>query len=276
MLASPGAAITKTRQADPDRSRSAFVAKVRTPKCKTTIPQTRSSPKSSQSLLPLRVDLPLVQSAPSALASQGLTSRALARVHPDLLSDMAYLQLCPQMGLAMDSEMRDAAALASLSFHKQMHPKDALERLVLGQILLAHSRTAWLTQLLVRQNDPQCLHTISEACERAAGTFGRLTRAFWEYRRPSAASAIVSIGQANVAHQQVVQNLLKEEPKKKDDVRTGIASGTTALPAALPAHAGRPKVTAECHPENEALEKKHRPSNFGRKGEKRDEPAKAR
>lgn len=240
------------------------------------IPQTRSSPKGSQSSLLPRVELALVQATPSALAAPGLTSRALAKIHPDLLSDMAYVQLCPSMGLPLDNEGRNAASLATLSFHQQMHPKDALERLVLGQILLAHSRTTWMTQLLERQNDPQYLHVISEACERAAGTFGRLTRAFWEYRRPATVSTTVSIGQANVANQQVVQNLLKEEPKEKDDVRTRIASRSTALPAALPAHAARPKVIAECHLENEALEKKHRPSNFRRKGEKRDEPAKAR
>jgi hypothetical protein len=48
----------------------------------------------------------------------------------------------------LDYEIRNAAGLATRSFHLQMSSKDALEQLVLGQILLAHSRSAWLTQLL--------------------------------------------------------------------------------------------------------------------------------
>jgi hypothetical protein len=157
-----------------------------------------------------------------------------------------------------------------------MLPADALERLALSQLLLAHGRTAWLTKLLTDQSDAQSFGVISEACERATGSFVRLMRAFGEYRRPFSSGTSVSIGQANLAHQQVVQNFPKGEAGRKNGVRTRIAHKGTAFAEALSADDEGPKVIAECHPEQAALEEKHGASNPRGKGEKRGKPTKAR
>ena len=195
-------------------------------------------------------------------------------MHPDLLGDAAYLRVSDKM--LLPEEMRDAAALGPAHFCTQMLPADALERLALSQLLLAHGRTAWLTKLLTDQRDVQSFEVISEACERATGSFVRLMRAFGEYRRPFSSGTSVSIGQANLAHQQVVQNFPKGGARGKNGVRTRIAPKGTAVPEALSADDEGPKVFAECHPEKLPLEEKHGASNARGKGEKRDEPAKAR
>ncbi len=188
-------------------------------------------------------------------------------MHPDLVGDAAYLLVTDKM--LLPEEMRDASTLGAASFHKQMRPTDPLERLALSQALLAHARAAWLTKLLTDQTDAQSLGVISEACERATGSFARLMRSFGEYRRPSSSGTRVSIGQANLAHQQVVQNFPKGEEKEKNGVRTRIAHKGTAVADRLSADTEGPKVIAGFHPENAALEEKHGASNARGKGQTR-------
>ena len=248
--------------------------KRRAAKCKSNTPSAPISLYRSETTKLARVDSPPSQLAPSNPAGHGLTRSDLAKMHPDLLGDAAYLRVSDKM--LLPEEMRDAAALGSAHFCRQMLPADALERLALSQLLLAHGRTAWLTKLLTDQSDAPSFEVISEACERATGSFVRLMRAFGEYRRPFSSGTSVSIGQANLAHQQVVQNFPKGEARGKNGVRTRIAHKGTAVAEELSADGEGPKVIAECHPENAALEEEHGASNAQRKGEKRDEPTKAR
>lgn len=114
----------------------------------------------------------------------------------------------------------ELALAAILSFQKQMHPKDGLERLALSQILMAHARTAWLTKLLAAETEATTLAVISEAAERASGTFARLTRAIAEYRQPKTSHATVSIGQANLAGQEVIQKVERQEVHQTKCQRT--------------------------------------------------------
>ncbi len=166
-----------------------------------------------------RVDSQPLQPGSSSLAGHGLTCRDLATMHPDALGDAAYLHLSDKMSLGQ--ELLDAASLAPVSLHEQMRPRDALERMALMQILLAHGRVAWHTKQLTAQTDAQSLGIISEACERASGTFVRLMRAFAEYRRPPTSGTTVAIGQANLANQQMVQNIQKGgAPRQKHDEQT--------------------------------------------------------
>lgn len=124
--------------------------------------------------------------------------RALAEGHPDLQAEGAYVHLANKM-CPPQEQLLEAAASATLSFQKQMRPKDALERLALTQALMAHGRVAWLTKLATSQTDVPSLVTINEACELASGTFVRLMRPIGEYRRPTNSGPAISIGQANLA-----------------------------------------------------------------------------
>jgi hypothetical protein len=157
----------------------------------------------------------------------------------------------------LSSEMIEAAGPSIIAFHQEIATKDPLERMAYAQSLLAHARAAWLTKLLTEQTDAHALGIVSEACERAAGTFGRLTRAINEYRRPAGPATQVSISQGN---QVLVQNLMKvdnhdeqsgiEVPAKNEAVSFN-AQGT-ALPAA-----GSPK--------DKTVAMEQRPQNGGRK-----------
>jgi hypothetical protein len=138
-----------------------------------------------------------------------------ATFHPDLLGDLAYAGLSESMSIT--GELRDASWLAPTEFQKQMRPKDPLERLAHTQILMAHARTAWLSQLATRQKDVKALAIILEACDRASSVFAKLMRATSEYREPKSPTTTVSIGQANVADQQFVQNVRNLHPRENNE-----------------------------------------------------------
>jgi hypothetical protein len=178
------------------------------------------------------------------------------KMHATFLGDAAYLHVSQQMSLPQ--ELLEAANLGALSFPEQMHPKDALESLALTQALLAHSRAAWLTKLLTNQSDVNSLGVISDACEHASSTFGRLMRAIAEYRRPAACAPTVSIAQANVANQQIIQNGAKLEAKNKNGERTRIGNpGAAVTTKVLPANAKGAAVPARLNSTNETLGKKY-------------------
>ena len=140
-------------------------------------------------------------------------------------------------------------------------------------MLLVHGRVAWLSKLLPAQSDAASLGIVSEACERTLGSFIRLMRAIREHREPKNSSTTVSIGQANVAGQQVVQNLMKEERREKEnDEQTRIMreTGATSTPP-LPANEGRIALPADRHSTKPAVDKKHGSKNGRRKGASSDE-----
>lgn len=198
-------------------------------------------------------------------------ARLFEKAHPVTLASAAYIHFSGQMGLPQ--ELAEATGPATLTFQEEMHPRDALERLALSQMLLVHGRVAWLSKLLPAQADAASLGIISEACERALGSFLRLMRAFREYREPKNSSTTVSIGQANVAGQQVVQNLMKEERRgKENDEQTRIMRETgAASPPPLPANEGRIALPADRHSTKPAVDKKHGSKNGRRKGAGSDE-----
>jgi len=158
----------------------------------------------------------------------------LEKAHLDFVGITGHLHLANKM---LSAEMLEAAGPSIIAFHQEIATKDPLERMAYAQSLLAHARAAWLTKLLTEQTDAHALGIVSEACERAAGTLGRLTRAINEYRKPAGPATQVSISQGN---QVLVQNLMKvdkhdeqsgtEVPAKNKAVSFN-AQGTT-LPAA--------------------------------------------
>lgn len=109
----------------------------------------------------------------------------------------------------------DTAIPCALRLVEQQNPKDPLEKLAVIQAVWTYARHARLAQLASRQNNVKALQAINEACDRAANTYRRLMLAIAEYRRPPAAESPMAIRQANIAQQQVVQNVEKFAVRKK-------------------------------------------------------------
>jgi len=207
---------------------------------------------------------------------QDLASQAMAAAHPDLLTDAAYVGLSAKMFPAQELLLKSATD-ATLAFQRQMHPKDALERLALAQVLMTHARAAWLTKLATTQTDVPSVVAINEACERASGTFVRLMRGIGEYRQPPSPSTTVSIGQANVAQQQIVQNIREVPGEKNVDERTRIRGNRTAAKAkAISAVREGIEVSARRRLANPAVDKEHRSAKPGRQGSHPHERAETR
>ena len=201
--------------------------------------------------------------------------KIMAKYHPDLLGDLAYTSVTD--AVFDGDEFSDASRSAGLEFQKQMRPKDPLERLALTQALLAHTRATWLTKLATTQSDVLALRITCEAADRSSCTFARLLRAIAEYRQPRNASPTVSIGQANLAGQQVVQNIQKQvSSQEKSDEQTRIEHGGTIDAEVVSAVKAGVEITQSCNPADATLDKKHRAKESGRKTSSRDERVQTR
>src|SRR5688572_21647080 len=96
----------------------------------------------------------------------------------------------------------------------RMQPRDAVEQLLLGQMLLTHIRAARLTCGAMRQTNAKWAQLMHEAADRAGNTFRRQILALAEYRRPPRPPrSFTAIGQANIAQQQLVQQQNSGDPK---------------------------------------------------------------
>jgi hypothetical protein len=236
------------------------------------------TPRSHQGTLEIKKydehDLRKAESSPLSCGDAAGMNHVLDKLHPQIVANTAYVQLCRAMGVS--EEFIDAAIPAALAFSEQMHPADPLERLALSQALIAHTRAAWLAHLATRQTDAHSICAMNEACGRASNTFSRLMAAIQQYRRPAASTTTVSIAQANVASQQVVQNLLKQESQKDDD-QTGIGKpGALPKAAELLPIAERPALFAIKHQTDAAVDAQHRTAICGGNVTSRNERAKAR
>lgn len=88
-----------------------------------------------------------------------------------------------------------------------IQPRDIVEQMLAVQMAWTHARLAKLTKLAVDQQLTCNVRVVNEACDRAANTFRRQMLALAEYRRPAQPSGFVAIKNANIANQQVVQNV---------------------------------------------------------------------
>jgi hypothetical protein len=199
----------------------------------------------------------------------------LAKFHPDLLGDLAYTSLTDSV--FKGGEFSDASWFAPLEFQKQMRPKDPLERIALTQALLAHSRATWLTKLATTQSDMLAVRIACEAADRSSCTFARLLRAIGEYRQPSNASPTVSIGQANVAHQQVVQNIQQQvSPEEKLDELTRIKNRGAIDAEIVSAVTEGTKIATGDNSADQTVDKKHGAKKSERKTASLDERVQTR
>ena len=90
------------------------------------------------------------------------------------------------------------------------------EEMLVIQAAWTHARLARLSSIAHSQENRENLQAVHEACDRAANTFRRQMLALAEYRRPAQANSFVAIRQANVASQQVVQNVEPQAPSPQD------------------------------------------------------------
>jgi hypothetical protein len=100
-------------------------------------------------------------------------------------------------------------------FAWRMKPRDPLEKLTLEQLMLHHARVLRLSIQACEQSDPERIKLLHEACDGASGAYRRLMTAFNENRRPPRQPAAIAIDQANVANQQIVQNVTPHPGKKR-------------------------------------------------------------
>jgi hypothetical protein len=217
-----------------------------------------------------------LQARPSKSPDQDSATRMLANGHPDSLGALAYA--CLADSIVGTGATDEVSWTTPSEFLKQMRPKDPLERLALTQALLAHSRTIWLTRLATNQKDALAIRIACEAADRSSATFARLLRAYAEYHQPKSAGPTVSIGQASLAHNQVFQNVQKQESShEKDYEQTRIAESRGCLNAkALPPVDEGVKVTESCNPTSGAVDKKHGTKESRGKSSSVDERVQAR
>jgi hypothetical protein len=198
--------------------------------------------------------------------NERVRAQALERAHPMSLAGVAYIHVSNKM--ALPQELADAAGPGACAFLEAMPPRDPLEHLALSQLLLTHGRVAWLSKLLTAQAEPQSFAIVSDACEKALGSFVRLMRAFREYREPRNAGPTVSISQANLAQQQVVQNFSRQEVSRNEngDEQSRIhPAEITSAEKILPADASRPEGFTGHGREKQTMGVEHGASNSGRK-----------
>jgi hypothetical protein len=133
-----------------------------------------------------------------------------------------------------------AAAIYVGKLRQDLKPRDAIEEMLVEQLAVTHARVVKLSGQAVIQKSETWYRTLSETCDRAANTFRRLTLAFREYREPRR-TTVMAIQQANLANQQVVQQI------------SGPAEDNHE-PATLPPVAARPAITSGNDSQESALD----------------------
>jgi hypothetical protein len=148
------------------------------------------------------------------------------------------------------------------AIRESVRPGDAIEEMLVVQMAWLHARVAKLSLLAMDQTQTNNVRVVNDACDRAANTFRRMMLALAAYRRPPQAAGFVAIRQANVANQQVVQNVDSQNPSP--DFRKTVASNEQgSAPAALPPVAEGIELPAGDGAAKQAVAAQHRPQDGG-------------
>lgn len=200
-------------------------------------------------------------------------------------------------GVGMHPLIGEEAEPAARSYAQdvvtRMAPRDPAEEMLIAQLLYTHTRVIRLTALANQQTAIAPMGTLHEYADRASNTYRRLMLALAEYRRPPrAGDTFAVVKQANIAGQQVVQNIENfpgnttneqgcrhgrpaTSPPAIPSTRSTVDSPTTDS-TALPAHAGGAGVSASISRAGEAVGASHGPKDAGRQGSIACERDKAR
>ena len=155
-----------------------------------------------------------------------------------------------------------AAEAFIAAIRESVQPRDALEEMTLVQLAWLHARIAKLSVLAIEQTQTSNVRVVNDACDRAANTFRRMMLALAEYRRPRQAAGFVAIKQANVANQQVVQNV-ENQTVARPDFPKPVASNEqgSAAPQALPAVSDGPGIATSVSAAEQAVAAQQRPQD---------------
>jgi hypothetical protein len=90
---------------------------------------------------------------------------------------------------------------------ERMAVRDPIEEMLVVQMMYTHQRMTELTAKASAQTNLKWAQMYHDAADRAANTYRRLMLALAEYRQPPRHRSVSYIQQANMAEQQVVQNV---------------------------------------------------------------------
>jgi hypothetical protein len=131
-----------------------------------------------------------------------------------------------------------------LDLFERFKPRDSIEEMLVAQMIQTHARLMYLNTFAHQQKNIKWAVMMHEAADRAANTFRRQMLALSEYRRPPREKSFTAIGQANIAHQQVVQNRISENANTTNE--QGLPQGMESQKALPPDRARIESASGEC------------------------------
>jgi hypothetical protein len=165
-----------------------------------------------------------------------------------------------------DQNLLDTALAYMIDVMGDFKPRDPAERMLVAQMVHTHARFLNLTTMATQQQNLKWAAMMHEAADRASNVFRRQMLALAEYRRPPRpAKQFTSIGQANIANQQVVQNNGNLENGKATNEQGCLPGPADAAPV-LPADAGGAGGPAAVGGAGAAVGVEHRPADCGGEG----------
>jgi hypothetical protein len=105
--------------------------------------------------------------------------------------------------LTADSPLKAKYFEEARQLHKELSPRDAVEKIFVDQILWLHARLAHLNYYSTLQTQLKPMQVMHAACDRLADAMRRHLMAFAEYRQPER-RRFTAVRQANIAQQQIV------------------------------------------------------------------------
>jgi hypothetical protein len=135
-------------------------------------------------------------------------------------------------GLVSENDAKVALKTAEIfiaAIRESVQPRDAIEEMLVVQMAWTHARLARLSAIAQDQQQRRNVQVVHDACDRAANTFRRQMLTLADYRRPAQPSNFVAIAQANLANQQVVQNV-EGANRQNENTSNEQRSAPTALP----------------------------------------------
>ncbi len=153
--------------------------------------------------------------------------------HHRILGSVVYEEQL--RGAGVGDDMVDAVRDNVAAVIRRLAPQDPLEEMLAAQILWLHGRLAQLSRMSGAAPTINHVRIINEAADRAANTFRRHMLALAEYRSSKRGGNRLSIGQANVAEQQIVTNIARVPARRENGQNEQGWHGDIEDQATLPA-----------------------------------------
>lgn len=193
---------------------------------------------------------------------------AAARLHTAVLTGAVYANGLESGGITAifsDADPSGQSALLHVEETlRRMQPRDPAEEMLVSQLVLLHLRVLALTRLACKATTLEEIGSLNEYADRASNTYRRLMLGLADYRRPPrAGDSFTAIRQANIAQQQVVQNVQHEGKATNEQ---GGAGAGVASKAPVPTKPRRARISPGHSKEGSALDEIHGTKNRGRQG----------